>query len=57
MNKGGVKMKLNEIKTENKQLSPLYKLERKSNLKPLIVFSLISAVILFIVVSFVLFIY
>ena len=44
-------MKLNEIKTENKQLSPLYKLERKSNLKPLIVFSLISAVILFIVVS------
>ncbi len=45
-------MKINELKTETKsKLSPLYKLERKTNLKPLIIFSLLSAVVLFIVIA------
>ena len=46
-------MKINELKKEEKQtkLSPLYKLERRTNLKPLIVFSVISAIVLFIVIA------
>lgn len=44
-------MKLNEMKQEKKKLSPLYLLERKSNLKPLILFSVVSAILLFIVIS------
>ena len=46
-------MKINELNKEQKQtkLSPLYKLERKTNLKPLIIFSAISAIVLFIVVA------
>ena len=46
-------MKINELNKEQKQtkLSPLYKLERKTNLKPLIIFSAISAIVLFIVIA------
>lgn len=46
-------MKLNELKKQPKQskLSPLYLLEHKTNLKPLIVFTVITAVLVFLTVS------
>ena len=46
-------MKLSELKQEktSKIKSPLYVIERKANLKPLIAFSIISAVMLFIAIS------
>ena len=47
-------MKLSEMKNENKSsknLSPLYVLERKINLKTLIIFTVVSALLLFLVVA------
>lgn len=46
-------MKLSELKQEktSKIKSPLYVLERKANFKPLIVFTIISAIVLFVTIS------
>ena len=45
-------MKLNELKKEKKfKVSPLYALERKNNLKALIIFSIIAAILVFITVA------
>lgn len=45
-------MKLSELKKEKKfKVSPLYALERKNNLKALIIFSVIAAILVFITVA------
>ena len=51
-NKGDLIMKLSELKKEKKfKVSPLYALERKNNLKALIIFSAVSAILVFITVA------